>query len=124
MHQPRSDTLRGPAMPIRKQSRRPKGAAHRKPRTILRLVEGLEQRLVLSSSLVPFPLASGGTVWMLAPSSSASGGTTQPVQPTPSDIGPILAHPPVASPLESNPAQDIPGPAGYNPQQIQTAYGL
>ena len=38
-------------MPIRKQSRRPRGAAHRKPRTILTLlVESLEQRLVLSSS--------------------------------------------------------------------------
>ena len=39
-------------MAIRKQSRRPRGAAHRKPRTILTLlVESLEQRLVLSSSV-------------------------------------------------------------------------
>ena len=38
-------------MAIRKQSRRPRGAAHRKPRTIQTLlVESLEQRLVLSSS--------------------------------------------------------------------------
>ena len=38
-------------MPIRKQSRRPLCAAHRKPRTIQTLlVESLEQRLVLSSS--------------------------------------------------------------------------
>ena len=133
-------------MAIRKQSRRSLGAASRKRRTILPLVEGLEQRLVLSIShtpsaplggLVPFPLASGGTAWMLASAApglqparvrGASGGTTQPVQPTPSDLGPIMGHLPVASPLGPDPAQDIPGglpgPAGYIPQQIQTAYGL
>ena len=123
-------------MAIRKQSRRTLGTAQRKRRTILPLVEGLEQRLVLSisntplvphNSLVPVPLASGGTGWMLAPSSSSSGGTTQPVQPTPSHPGPIMGHLPVASPFGSNPAQQTAGPAGsagYAPQQIQTAYGL
>jgi subtilase family serine protease len=31
---------------------------------------------------------------------------------------------PVASPFDANPAQQSPGPAGYTPIQIQTAYGL
>jgi subtilase family serine protease len=124
------------------------------------LLENLEQRLVLSqpshplvapniaslsssgvaswlgpgNGLVPVPLASGGTGWMLAPgalglqpqaSSGSSHTPTTPLrQPSPFNPGPILAHLPVASPFYAGPSQQTTGPAGYIPIQLQTAYGL
>ena len=78
-------------MASRKRSRRPLGSPHRKRRSLLPLLENLENRLVLSqgirsagapqhrrasprpaplpglapdNGLVPVPLASGGTAWM------------------------------------------------------------
>jgi large repetitive protein len=40
------------------------------------------------------------------------------------DYGAIVGGLPVASPLPSGPSQQSSGPAGYIPQQLQTAYGL
>ncbi|HZW30421.1 MAG TPA: hypothetical protein VFF52_06900, partial [Isosphaeraceae bacterium] len=83
---------------------------------------------------VPVPLANGGTAWLQAPgalglglpsSSGSSHGTTPPLQPpSPSDAGAILGRLPVASPFASGGSDQTPGPAGYVPLQIQTAYGL
>ena len=144
-------------MASRKRSRRPLGSARRKRRSLLPFLEYLENRLVLSpgilplagssvpspagsdvaswlgsgNGLVPVPLASGGTAWMLAPGSTglqapaspgSSHGTTSPA---PLNPGVILGHLPVASPFGSaDVSLQTPGPSGYVPQQIQTAYGL
>ena len=147
-------------MASRKRVRRTLGAPHRKRRYIVPLLENLENRLVLSqgipslvppnisslaasgaasllapdNGLVPFPLAHGGTAWMLKSGSAgpvapgipdSSHGATPPTpQPNMPATGVILGALPVASPFDAAPSQQLPGPAGYIPQQIQSAYGL
>ena len=59
------------------------------------------------------------------PASSASPrGTSAKLPPPSSSSGVILGGLPVSSPFDLSPAQQTPGPSGYIPQQIQTAYGL
>jgi subtilase family serine protease len=131
-------------MASRKRSRRPFGFPRRERRSLLPLLENLENRLVLSLGnpplvppnlgLVPVPLVQGGTAWLDAPgavrqqlqaSLRSSHGTTPPLrQPTPLDPGVLLGHLPVASPVVSGGPAQLPGPAGFVPLQIQTAYGL
>ena len=100
--------------------------------------------------LAPYPLASGGTGWMLMPgpsgavanqSQGSTNGTSPSNPPTagpgvimgngasPSnspttDAGVIMGSLPVASPLVSGGPQQMTGPAGYTPAQIRTAYGV
>ena len=160
-------------MASRKRSVRLFVSSRRKRRSILPLLENLENRLVLSvsqstvplassstvsqstaplalasnlpadaaaawlsggSGLVAFPLANGGTAWMLGAGSSgplvnqgqgSSPGTSPSnSQANPATDGAILDHLPVASPLTSGVSLQTIGPSGYIPQQIQTAYGL
>src|SRR5262249_55761995 len=89
--------------------------------------------LSLQGGLVPYKLASGGTAWLLMSGASgvlATKGTdpfhgTAPSASAPSAIsGAIMGSRPVASPLSLGGPQQSPGPAGYTPIQIQTAYGL
>jgi hypothetical protein len=132
-------------MSSRKRSQRSLIASQRKRRSILPLVENLENRLVLSASqpvgalaaaaadgsgLVQFPLANGGTAWMLGSgspgllanqgqgSSPATGSSSVPT------VGVVLDHAPVASPLSSVSSLQEIGPSGYDPQQVQAGYGL
>jgi hypothetical protein len=140
-------------MALRKRPRRPLSSPRRNRRSVLPLLESLEDRLVLSlgvpalaypipggsgaaavlspeSGLVPFPLAHGGTAWLLAPGSTGSqppagpGSSQGTTAPTPLDSGAMLADLPVSSPWISAGDLQFNGPAGYLPQQIQTAYGL
>jgi len=85
--------------------------------------------LELGLGLVPVPLASGGTAWLepqaalrLKPPASSEPSTAIP-RPGRSIPGVILGNLPVVSPFAGAP-QQFPGPAGYLPGQIQTAYGL
>ncbi len=90
--------------------------------------------LAPDDGLVPVTLANGKTAWLQAPSvlglqlrltSGSSPGITPPSrQPTPFDPGAILGQLPVNSPFASAVSQQVSGPAGFIPQQIQTAYGL
>ena len=89
--------------------------------------------LAPENGLIPVPLASGGTAWLQGPpglglklpaSSASTRGTSAKLPPPSSSSGVILGGLPVSSPFDLSPAQQIPGPAGYIPQQIQTAYGL
>ncbi len=144
-------------MAFRKRHRRPLSSPRRNRRSVLPLLESLEDRLVLSlgapplgypipggsgaaavlspeSGLVPFPLAHGGTAWMLAPGSAAPqvppgpGPSQGVISPTALETGALLAHAPVSSPFLSGGGQQSdyaqPSPIGDVPQQIQTAYGL
>ncbi len=87
-----------------------------------------------NADVVPVLLANGDTAWLQAPAaaglrlpagSGSSGGTEGPSLPSPRAVpGTILGALPVSSPFESAGPQQLPGPAGYVPQQIQTAYGL
>ena len=86
------------------------------------------------NGLIPVPLTNGGTVWLqgpkgsglkLPPSTASHRGANPPSQqPAPFDPGVILGHLPVASPFGPNVSLQTPGPSGFIPQQIQTAYGL
>ncbi len=140
-------------MASRKRRTRPLASPRRKRRSTLPILENLESRIVLSQvlppnpnatgslsllpsphdGLVPYPLASGGMGWLSMPGatgslaggqagSSGTGSGTTPAQPF--DPGVILGHVPVASPFDGGPSQQFPGPAGYTPVQIQTAYGV
>lgn len=84
-------------MATRKRSQRSLGSRRRIRRKVLPFLENLESRLVLAQGI--------GPAGLLAPAV-------------------VLGAPPVASPFEVSPAQQSPGPAGYVPIQIQTAYGL
>jgi hypothetical protein len=96
----------------------------------IRLSTAAAAWLAAGSGLVPFPLAYGGTVWMMGSGSSgrlanrrqgSSPGTAASSQPV---VGALLDHLPVASPMAGGfSLQDV-GPSGYDPPQIQTAYGL
>src|SRR6516225_6791248 len=87
-----------------------------------------------NNGLIPVPLTNGHTAWLQGPaalglkppaSSSPPGGTPPPAkQPPPFDPGVILGKLPVASPIDLSSPQQTTGPAGYVPQQLQTAYGL
>jgi hypothetical protein len=95
---------------------------------------GASLALTPENGLIPVPLANGGTAWLQGPkasapklpTSTASHGTANPPeqQPAPFDPGVILGQFPVASPFGSNVSLQTPGPSGFIPQQIQTAYGL
>ncbi len=123
-------------MASRKRAIRPLGATHRKHRSVRPLLEDLEVRLVLtqgpSTGLVSYPLASGGTALMLSMGATgllANDGTigsqSAPVADlSPSSSGVILAHAPVASPFLSGGPDQVIGPVGYTPVQLQTAYGV
>jgi hypothetical protein len=86
------------------------------------------------NGLVTIPLANGGTAQMLKPGASGPLTPGSPVSSngaSPTTLGPnriasgvILGARPVASPLGADGSLQTPGPAGYVPQQIQTAYGL
>src|SRR6516165_1478609 len=120
-------------------SRRP---APRRRRSWQPNLEEVEGRQLLSlgyptaltppEGLVPYPLASGGTGWLMRPGATgvlanqqpSSNGGIQIAQPTPFNHGVIMGSHPVASPYAAGPAQQFPGPAGYTPIQVQTAYGL
>ena len=90
--------------------------------------------MALGDGLVPVALASGGTAWLQAPaasglrlpasSGSAGGSTATLQQPIASIPGAILGSLPVSSPFGLAAPQQTAGPAGFIPQQIQTAYGL
>src|SRR5215469_13502438 len=93
---------------------------------------GYSTALTPPEGLVPYPLASGGTGWLMMPGATGVLANPQPssdggipiAQPTPFDHGVIMGRRPVASPFDGSPSQQSPGPAGYTPIQIQTAYGL
>ena len=89
------------AMATRKQSQRSLRSRRRSRRTVLPFLESLESRLVLAQGISP----AAGTAGLVAPSV-------------------VLGAPPVASPFDAGPAQQIFGTALYVPIQIQTAYGL
>jgi hypothetical protein len=139
-------------MASRKSRTRPIGSLHRKRRSALPILENLEERIVLSQALpngvadnstvaplspggglVPYTLANGDTSWLLVPGATgvlATQGKTpaepnNPAGTSPTSIpGAIMGSLPVASPLTLGGPQQSPGPAGYIPSQIQTAYGL
>ena len=139
-------------MASRKSRTRPFGSLRSKRRSALPILENLEERIVLSQalpigvvdnssvapvsphgSLVPYTLANGGTSWLLVPGATgvlATQGSTPkpangPAGTAPTSVpGAIMGGLPVASPLTLNGPQQSPGPAGYIPSQIQTAYGL
>ncbi len=135
------------------------GSAHRKRLRLLPLLEGLENRVILSRTLsimppnvavvaatdvvsttnirdglVPVNLANGTTAWMegstvstlrLPASAGSSAAAGPPAQPALESIpGAILGSLPVSSPFDSAGSQYSAGPAGYIPEQLQTAYGL
>ena len=103
------------------------GLADRRGRQLVRYA------LSPHGGLVPYTLANGGTGWLLVPGATgvlATQGSTPkpasgPAGATPTSVpGAIMGGLPVASPLTLNGPQQSPGPAGYIPSQIQTAYGL
>ena len=147
-------TPRGePAMASRKRFRRTLGAPHRrKRRYIVPLLENLENRLVLShgirplvppnmsslaasgaasllapdNGLVPFPLAHGGSAWMLKPASagplapgipdSSHGATPTTPQPGTRPLpGVILGGSPGRLPLRRRPEPAVTRPRRLHP---------
>ena len=83
---------------------------------------------------MPVQLANGDIAWLqaspaaglqLPAGSGSSGGSSAPSPASPQAVaGAILGDLPVSSPFGLAGPQQLAGPAGYIPQQIQTAYGL
>ena len=65
-----------------------------------------------------------GASGVLADQQPGANGGTPIAHHNPFDPGVIMGRVPVASPFDGGPSQQSPGPAGYTPIQIQTAYGL
>ncbi len=106
-------------MSSRKRSPRTIGFWRQK-RSLTAFMENLENRVVLTA-LQLYPLASGGTAWILAPAGS-SGTNSLPTDPA---AGAILVGAPAASPFAPGGApQASSGPVGYIPSQITKAYGV
>ena len=106
-------------MSSRKRSPRTIGSWRQK-RSLTALLEHLENRVVMTA-LQLYPLASGGTSWIVAPTGS-SGTMTLPSDPA---AGAILDHcgRSCRRSIRAAPLQ-FPGPVGFLPAQITKAYGV
>src|SRR5262249_6376907 len=87
--------------------------------------------MIANDGLVRVPLVNGDFAWLegsaalkLKVPDSAPPPKTGPQSAEALNPGAILGKLPVASPFYLGSSQQTIGPAGYIPQQIQTAYGL